>query len=74
MLTRVVTYPIVPAQSCPPAGGTSTLLANNVSACQFTYIQTSSTERNGLLQMQLQITLANETVSLDNETHVSNVP
>jgi MSHA biogenesis protein MshO len=73
-LRRVVSYPIVPVQSCPPAAGVSTLLANNVSACQFTYIQTSSTERNGLVQMQLQITQANETVSLDYETHVSNVP
>lgn len=72
-LTRYSGYTISPTQPNPPTGGTSALLAQNVSACSFTY-QPGVTERSGLVSLQLAITLNNETVSLHHEMHVSNVP
>ncbi|MDO9467255.1 MAG: prepilin-type N-terminal cleavage/methylation domain-containing protein [Thiobacillus sp.] len=49
------------------------LLANQVSACNFTY-QPGITERGGLVSMTLSLTQAGETVSLYATTQVSNQP
>lgn len=49
------------------------LLAQNLSACSFTY-GPGPTERSGLVSMRLSITQSNETVSLYQAVHVSNVP
>jgi MSHA biogenesis protein MshO len=76
-LSRVAGYAITPAPSCPPAGGTSTLLAKNVTICNIEYSPagpSNTTAREGLVQMQLGVTLSNETVSLDHEVHISNAP
>jgi MSHA biogenesis protein MshO len=75
-LSRTVGYAIAGGQSCPPVGGTQTLLANNVSNCQFTYQQAGGnpTAREGLMQMQLGVQQVNELVNLYHEVHVSNVP
>lgn len=72
-LRRYSGYAISPAQSSPPAGGTSALLAKNVSGCSFTY-QSGVTQRSGLVAIQLAVTQDGETVSLHHEVHVSNVP
>lgn len=72
-LRRYSSYAITAAQVIPPVGGTNALLAENVSACSFTY-QSGVTQRSGLVAIQLAITQDNETVSLHNEVHVSNVP
>lgn len=61
------------AQNAPPAGGSSALLAENVSACSFVY-QQGVTARSGLVSMQLQVTEGGESVSLYHEVHVPNVP
>ena len=52
---------------------TSALIAQNISACAFTY-QAGVTERSGLVSLSFSITKNNETVSLYQEVHVSNVP
>lgn len=65
-------YAITPAQ--PTAfGGASALLATRVSACAINYAP-GITERGGLLNMSLSLEQASETVSLQNQVHVNNVP
>jgi hypothetical protein len=76
-LTRVFGYGIAPAQACPPAGGTSTVLANNVSSCLIQYFPvgpTDTTSRESLTQLQLGVTLGNDAVSMYDEIHISNAP
>ena len=59
----------------PPALGSSAQLARNVSACSITYDQNAIQGRNGIVSLGLQMTgTGGETVSLFQETHVSNVP
>lgn len=72
-LRRYSGYPISATQATPPVGGTNALLAENVSACSFTY-QSGVTQRTGLVAIQLAVTQDGETVSLHHEVHVSNVP
>ena len=73
-LTRTFGYAITAAQPTPPAGGTTSLLASNVTACNILYTPVGATARNALVSMQIAITRSNETVSLYNEVHVSNAP
>jgi MSHA biogenesis protein MshO len=76
-LTRWQGYNILPGQPISlPATGTpsSSILANNVSACTFTYDASVVTQRSGLVTMNLGITESGETVTLYSATHVSNVP
>lgn len=72
-LVRHSGYAISTSQPTAFAGGTSALLANNVSACAFTYDK-GGTQRSGLVAAQLTLTRDGETVSLYHETHVDNVP
>ena len=72
-LTRFWGYNITAAQANPPVGGNSALLAQNVTACNFTYAP-GVTARSGLVSIQLAITQDNETVSLYHAVHVSNAP
>jgi len=75
----IAVIPGVASASCPapPAVGVSvqqvSTIANNVSSCNFSY-SGSDLQRNGLLTMTLQISVASETVSLQHEVHVSNTP
>jgi MSHA biogenesis protein MshO len=60
--------------TCPataPAG--AAVLANNVSACSFTYNGTDL-QRNATVQINLSLTQSNETVSLYHEVHADNTP
>ncbi len=62
-----------------PVGGSSALLANNVSGCVINYVNpvnpaTGVFARFGLVEIHLTLTQANESVSLFNEIHVSNAP
>lgn len=73
-LTRYWGYAIALVQPTPPAApASSALLANRVSACNFTY-QPGVTERGGLVSMTLSLSQAGETVSLYATTQVSNQP
>lgn len=72
-LTRYWGYPILAAQGIPTIGSSSAVLAQNVSACSFSYAP-GITERNGLVAMQLSLTKNGETVTLYHEVHVNNAP
>jgi len=74
-LTRWQGYAIQSAQPTSlPAGGTSVVLANNVSTCNFAYDASVVAQRSGLVTMNLGITESGETVTLYSATHVSNMP
>ncbi|OGS93479.1 MAG: hypothetical protein A2061_07995 [Gallionellales bacterium GWA2_59_43] len=79
-LTRWQGYAIQAAQPVAlPAGGTSALLAANVSNCNFAYDGFVVAQRTGLVTMRLGITEAtsnggSEAVTLYSATHVSNQP
>ena len=72
VLTRHWGYAITAAQADPPAGGSSALLAQNVTNCAFVY--NAVNERMGLVTLTLSLTMNNETVTLYHEVHVNNVP
>lgn len=56
-------------------GGTSNLLAQYVSACDFVYTSSASvTAANGLVTLRLALTRHSETVTLHNEVHVDSAP
>lgn len=62
------------AAPTPPGGATSTsLLAQYVSACTFTYTS-GITASNGLVTLRLALTRNNETVTLHHQVHVDNSP
>ena len=74
-LTRWQGYAIQPSQPTTlPAGGTASVLANNVSACNFSYNAFVVAQRSGLVTMNFGITENGETVTLYSAAHVSNVP
>lgn len=72
-LRRFWGYPIVAAQAAVPAGGNNALLAQNLTACEFSY-QPGGIQRTGAVTMRLSLTRNGETVSLYHEVHVNNVP
>jgi MSHA biogenesis protein MshO len=71
-LTRHAGYAIAAIQPNPPAGPSS-LMASNVSACNFTY-QPGTSQRAGLVTLRLQITEEGESVTLLHQIHVENAP
>lgn len=72
-LTRQWGYGINPFQATPPTGGTSALLAGNVSHCSFAYNQGTS-QNSGLVILWLELEKNGEKVSLNQQVHVINVP
>jgi MSHA biogenesis protein MshO len=58
---------------CPATSVSTPILAQNISACEFTY-SSGVTERSGLISIRLAISKNNETVNLYQEVHVNNVP
>lgn len=74
-LTRWQGYTIQAGQPiATPGTATTSLLANNVSDCTFTYDASVVAQRSGLVTMHLTITKQGESVNLYGATHVSNVP
>lgn len=71
-LTRYWGYNIAAAQPAVP-GGSSAVLATNVTDCSFEYAFGGS-QRNGLLAIRLVVTQNGESVNLYHEVHVDNVP
>lgn len=71
-LRRYTGYGFPTSQAGPP-GGTATVLASNVTACNFVYAQQAG-RRAGLVALTLQLTQGGETISLYYQVHVSNVP
>ncbi len=77
-LTRYWGYSIVGTQPTNPAaaplnGGSSALVANNVTACAFT-CQAGTSQRAGLMSISLTVAQGGEQVTLLRQVHVENVP
>lgn len=72
-LTRYSGYTFGTAQPNPPAGGTSALEVNNVSACSFSYTA-GTPSRRGLITINLSLTRNGETITLVSQVHVINSP
>lgn len=79
-LTRYSGYSIAASQSSRDssaelvsAGAVETLLANRVSSCSMTYAPGTS-QRAGLVTLQIGIADSGETISLLHQVHVNNVP
>ena len=75
-LTRYTKYGFSATQPDPPAGGSSAVLARDVSACTFAFSPSTVTARYGLVTLQLSLSRAGtgETVSLYHAVHVDNLP
>lgn len=75
-LTRHWDYPIQPAQSFPPTGGSSAVIAENISSCQFAYEQMEN-QRSGLIGITLGVAVGGDAaanVALVHQVHVDNTP
>jgi MSHA biogenesis protein MshO len=75
-LTRYWGYDIPITQATPPivgAGLKSAVLAKNVTSCSFSYTA-GVTERSGLVAIRMSINPGSESITLNHEVHVSNVP
>jgi MSHA biogenesis protein MshO len=73
-LTRYTGYGFSATQPDPPSGGTSAVLARNVSACRIVYDGSPFATRYGVVTLALQLTSQNETVSLYHTVHIDNLP
>lgn len=69
-------YGFNPAQGTPPAGGSTALLATQVSDCGFAYSPNLAAlaYRHGTVGITLALTAGGETVRLFTQAHVPNVP
>ncbi len=77
-LTRYADYSIVTSQPTNPAvspldTASSALVTNRVADCSFTY-QAGTSQRAGLITMNLQLAEDGEQIRLLHQVHVSNVP
>lgn len=73
-LTRHANYGFNASQAEPPAGGSSAILARQVSACSFSYDPASVGARHGIVSLQLSLTSQGETVAIYQAVHVDNLP
>ncbi len=77
-LRRYSGYAIQAVQPTSFSSGTNALLVGDVGACSFTYAPAALAQRNGVVVVTLTLTQAatggNESVTLLQEAHVSNVP
>lgn len=73
-LTRYWNYGFNGAQVAPPAGGSSALIATNVTDCSFVYTTGGATGRTGVVALTLEIKQGEDTVRLFQQAHVTNVP
>ena len=77
-LTRYTGYGFVAAQPDPPAGGSSVLVANGVTACRFSYDAAVVASRAALVNLALTLSTTTpsgtESVSLQHALHISNLP
>lgn len=73
-LTRFTGYGFQASQPDPPSGGSSAILARNVSACSFAYDNAALAVRYGLVTLSLSLTSNGETITLYQAVHVDNLP
>ncbi|MDR7267500.1 MSHA biogenesis protein MshO [Pelomonas saccharophila] len=73
-LTRYTGYGFKAVQPDPPVGGSSAVLAKDVSACSFSFNAGAVAARYGLVTLQISLSRNNETVTLYHAVHVDNMP
>lgn len=73
-LTRYSGYGFIASQPDPPSGGTSAVLARNVSACTFSFNAAAVAARYALVTLQVSLSSNGETVNLYHAVHVDNLP
>ena len=73
-LTRYSGYGFNAVQPDPPSGGTSAVLAKDVSACAFNFNAAAVAARYGLVTLQISLSRNGETVTLYHAVHVDNLP
>lgn len=73
-LTRFSGYGFQLSQPDPPSGGSSAILARNVTACSFSYDNAALAVRYGLVTLSLSLTSNGETITLYQAVHVDNLP
>jgi MSHA biogenesis protein MshO len=62
------------ANQIAPVGGSNALLATSVSGCSFTYNPNELNQRYGIVSIQLALTQSGETVTVQAQAHVPNIP
>ncbi len=72
-ILRYSGYPFSAAQPVPPVGGTSGLLVTQLSGCNMTYTAGTS-QRGGILTVEITIDDSGEAINLLHQIHVVNVP
>lgn len=73
VIRRYWNYGINGSQVTPP-GGSNALLASSVSGCAFSYNPNELNQRYGIVTIRLALTQAGETVTVQAQAHVPNVP
>ncbi len=73
-LVRHSGYGFVASQPEPPTGGSTAVLARNVSACSFSFDAAAVSARYALVTLRLTLQSQGETVSLYQTVHVDNLP
>ncbi len=71
-LRRYWAYGFNAAQVAPPLGGSSAIIADNVSVCDIAY--DTYNVRSGLVEITLGITRSGESIRLYHQIHVNNIP
>ena len=66
-------YGINPIQVAP-VGGSNAALATSVSSCGFTYNPNELNQRYGIVTLRIALTQSSETVTVQSQAHVSNIP
>ncbi|MFQ5471094.1 MAG: type II secretion system protein [Gammaproteobacteria bacterium] len=70
-IRKYIGYGINPIQAVPPVGGTNSVLVTGVTACSFTSLRQSS---HDILTAHIAVSADGESVSLMQQTRVSNTP
>lgn len=74
VIRRYWGYSIAASQATPPAGGSSALIAQNVSAASFRYTPLVLAQRVGVVSLSISLSRSGETVTVMHQAHVSNIP
>ncbi len=72
-IVRYSNYAFSAAQPTPPVGGTSGVVISQLSGCDMTY-NPGTSQRGGILTVEITITDSGESINLLHQVHVVNVP
>ena len=73
VLNRYGGYGIAPNQPTPPPAASAALVTRNITGCNFSY-DPGTSQRAGLVTLELSLTEQGETITLLHQVHVVNVP